>query len=156
MRHELQKTSLCARSVMVLLEDAAKYVPRTKQAFLQARKPKIRKIVRQLAPPQQTTTDFLIDVLSSLITLRCSSCSLPSQITPVLPIRTWNRQQAHSIVARQSVLHKTIKSIVAPNHGAVISALFTFCSIRPCASVAGGVSRPRSGALAVPRRLRNA
>ena len=36
--HELQKTSLCARSVVVLLGVAGKYVPRTKQAFLQARK----------------------------------------------------------------------------------------------------------------------
>ena len=42
-RPELQKTSLCARSVVVLLGAAEKYVPRTKQAFLQARKPKCEK-----------------------------------------------------------------------------------------------------------------
>ena len=43
MRHELQKTSLRARSVVVLLGVAGKYVHRTKQAFLQARNPKYEK-----------------------------------------------------------------------------------------------------------------
>ena len=40
-----------------------------------------------------------------------------------------------------------IKSLVAPNHGHIIPAPFTLCCILPGASVAGGVRRPRSGAL---------
>ena len=40
-----------------------------------------------------------------------------------------------------------IKSLVAPNHGLLISAPFTRRRVLPRASVAGGVSRPRSGVL---------
>ena len=40
-----------------------------------------------------------------------------------------------------------IKLLDAPNHGSLLSAAFTFSCSLPCASVAGGVSRPRSGAL---------
>ena len=40
-----------------------------------------------------------------------------------------------------------IKSLDAPNHGPLLSAAFTSSCILPCASVLGGVSRPRSGAL---------
>ena len=39
MRHEVQKTSLCALSVVVLLGVAGECVPCTKQAFLKVRKP---------------------------------------------------------------------------------------------------------------------
>ena len=39
-RNELQKTSLCARSVVVLHGVAGKCVPRTKQALIRSRKPK--------------------------------------------------------------------------------------------------------------------
>ena len=39
------------------------------------------------------------------------------------------------------------KSLVAPNHGPLLSVSFTPSWIIPRASVAGGVSRPRSGAL---------
>ena len=41
-----------------------------------------------------------------------------------------------------------IKSLVVPKHGPLLFAPFTFCCILPRASIAGGVSRPRSGALA--------
>ena len=39
-----------------------------------------------------------------------------------------------------------INSLFAPNHGPLLSAPFTcFSCILPCANVAGGASRPRSG-----------
>ena len=41
-----------------------------------------------------------------------------------------------------------ITSLVAPNHGPLLSALSKFTRNLPCASVAGGVSSPRSEALA--------
>ena len=44
---------------------------------------------------------------------------------------------------------KQAKTLVAPNHGPLLSAPFTLrCVVLPCASVAGGVTRPPSGALA--------
>ena len=43
MRHELHKTFLCARSAVVLLGNAGKYVPRAKQPFLHTGKPKYEK-----------------------------------------------------------------------------------------------------------------
>ena len=53
----------------------------------------------------------------------------------------------HRVTSSAQVALGFIKSLVAPNHGPLISASFTFCCTLPCASVAGGVSRPRSGAL---------
>ena len=53
----------------------------------------------------------------------------------------------HRATGSAPVALDIIKSLVAPNHGPLLSAAFTFCCILPCASVAGGVSRPRSGAL---------
>ena len=48
----------------------------------------------------------------------------------------------------QAVAFGMIKSRSAPNHGLLIFAPFTFSCILPCASVAGGASFTRSGALA--------
>ena len=50
MYHGMHETFLCARSVVLLVGDRGKYVPRTKQAFLQAS----QEIVGQWAPPQLT------------------------------------------------------------------------------------------------------
>ena len=50
-------------------------------------------------------------------------------------------------ISSAQVARAIFKSLVALNHGP-LSASFTFISWNlPCASVAGGVSRPRSGAL---------
>ena len=73
------------------------------------------------------------------------------QFTHVLPIRTWHRQQAHSTAQHRAInsaqaARGIVNSIFAPNHGTLLSAPLTcFSCILPCASVAGGVSRPRSG-----------
>ena len=54
----------------------------------------------------------------------------------------------HKAICSAQVALGIIKSLFAPNHGPLLSAPFTcFSCILPCASVAGGVSRPRSGAL---------
>ena len=52
-----------------------------------------------------------------------------------------------NLISSAQVARGIIKSIVALNHGPLLSAPFTFRWSLPCASVAGGVSRPRSGAL---------
>ena len=84
-----------------------------------------------------------------LIVLSRSPCPPPPQKSHVLPFRTWH-QQAHSraISFAQAPLG-IINSLFAPNdHGPLLSAHFTcFSCILPCASVAGGVSRPRRGVL---------
>ena len=53
----------------------------------------------------------------------------------------------HRAISSAQVALGLIKSLVAPNHGLLLSAPFTFRCIFPVASVAGGASRPRSGAL---------
>ena len=54
----------------------------------------------------------------------------------------------HRALSSAQAARDTINSLFAPNHGPLISSPFTCVScILPCASVAGGVSRPRSGAL---------
>ena len=81
---------------------------------------------------------------------RSSSCFFFSQIIPVVPIRTWHRQQAHRTAQGNQLCAKAlgiIESLVAPNTGPLISAPFAFICIPPCVSVAGGISRSRSGAL---------
>ena len=55
----------------------------------------------------------------------------------------------HRAISSAQIALGIIKLLVAPNHGPLLSAPFAFCSLTPCASVAGGVSRPRSGALIV-------
>ena len=59
-------------------------------------------------------------------------------------------KHAHSTAQRAissaQVALGLIKSLVAPNHGPLRSAPFTFTCVLPCASVAGGVSCPRSRA----------
>ena len=55
--------------------------------------------------------------------------------------------QHRAISSAQTALGIT-NSLFAPNRGPLLSAPFTcFSCIPPCASVAGGVSRPRGGAL---------
>ena len=66
---------------------------------------------------------------------------------------TGNKSTQHSWAQQSNLLWAAlgiIKSLFAPNHGSLLSAPFTcfwLHSSLPCASVAGGVSRPRSGAL---------
>ena len=54
----------------------------------------------------------------------------------------------HSVISSAQVALGIIKSLVAPNHGPLLSA--PFACILPFASVAGVVSRSRSGALVEP------
>ena len=65
----------------------------------------------------------------------------------------------HGIGNKQTAQHRAISSaqaacgiinsllVVAPNHGPLLYAPFTFSCILPCARVERGVGRPRSGAL---------
>ena len=53
--------------------------------------------------------------------------------------------QHRAISSAQAALG-VIQLLAAPNHGPLLSAV-VLCCILPCASVAAGVSRPRSGAL---------
>ena len=53
----------------------------------------------------------------------------------------------HRATSSAQVALGIIKSLVAPNHGPLRSAPFTFSCNPPRASVAGAVSRPRSGVL---------
>ena len=53
----------------------------------------------------------------------------------------------HRVFSSAQVVLGIINWVVAPNHGSFLLAPFTFSLNPPCASVAGGVSRPRSGAL---------
>ena len=75
----------------------------------------------------------------------------PTQFSPVLPIErdtaSKHTTQHRAISSAQAALG-IVKSLFAPNHGPLLSAPVTcFNCILPCASVAGVVSRPRSGAL---------
>ena len=54
--------------------------------------------------------------------------------------------QHRAISAAQVALGIT-KPLNEPNHVPLLSCPFTFCRMHACASVAGGISRPRSGAL---------
>ena len=53
----------------------------------------------------------------------------------------------HRASSTAQVVLANIESLIAPNHGPFLSATIAFSCILPCASVAGGVSRPRSGVL---------
>ena len=57
------------------------------------------------------------------------------------------RTAQHRPISSAQVALGIIKSIVSRNHGPLTSAPFTVGCVIPCASVAGDVSRPRSGAL---------
>ena len=61
---------------------------------------------------------------------------------------TANKHTAQRSACSAEAALDIINSLCAPNHGPLFSALFTcFSCILPCASLAGDVSRPRSGAL---------
>ena len=77
-----------------------------------------------------------------------------------LPASTQHSTAQHSTAQHSTAQHKPISSaqlalggiklLVAPDHGPLLSAFFTFRCILPCASLAGGVSRTRSGPLVQP------
>ena len=74
-----------------------------------------------------------------------------SQITPV-NCRSqrgiaYKHAEQHRAISSEQVALGIIKSLVAPNHGPLLSAPFAFSCILPCASVEDGVSRPWSGTL---------
>ena len=52
----------------------------------------------------------------------------------------------HRPISSAQVALGTVKSLVATNHGPLISAPFTFSCVLPCANVAGNDSRPQGGA----------
>ena len=54
-----------------------------------------------------------------------------------------------SAISSAYVALGNIKSLATPNYGPFLSAPFTISCILPCVSVAGGVSRPRGGALVI-------
>ena len=86
---------------------------------------------------------------ASLIVLtRPSSCFSFSQITP-RDIASKHISQHRAISPAQVRALGSIKSLVAPNHGPLLSAPFKFGCIFPCAGIANGGSRPRSRALVV-------
>ena len=62
---------------------------------------------------------------------------------------TSTQHSADRAISSAHVAFGIIKSLVTPNHGPILSAPFTFLveMYLPCASAAGGVSRPPSGAL---------
>ena len=96
-------------------------------------------------------TRVLVFLLSLLIVL------------PLGPLRVFFRishpycRAEHDIANEHTAQHKAIssaqvalgiiKSLVAPNHGPLLAAPSALSCILPCASVAGSISRPRSGAL---------
>ena len=98
----------------------------------------------------------------------CVLFCLPSSLIvhPLGPVLVSPTRKSHSycqsecdIANKHKALHRAIssaqvalgitKSLVAPNHGPLLSAPFAFSCVLPYASVPGGVSRLPSGALCI-------
>ena len=82
--------------------------------------------------------------------------SLGPHVFPLRKLHPYCRSERHAVSKHTAQRRATssaqaalgiINSLFAPNHGPLLSASITcFSCILPCASVTGGVSRPRSGA----------
>ena len=71
----------------------------------------------------------------------------PTQVTPALTPPTSTQHSTGQLALRTQLLALSIRCS-HQNHGPIFSAPFTcYKCILPCVSAAGGISRPRSGAL---------
>ena len=87
-----------------------------------------------------------IFLLSSLIVLSPSSFFLFFRKLRLCCRPELDTASKHRAISSAQVALGIVKSLVAPNHGPLLSASFIFCSLLDCASAADGC-RPRSGAL---------